>query len=108
MRSSGESRLGSASRHVRALYFGTYDRSYPRNAQVISCLRGAGVEVSERHQEVWGRHNWAVGVRQLPRLLRAELRLARPRENDDADVIITGLRVADLSSSTRWSRSTTR
>src|SRR5437764_1167947 len=29
---------------MRALYFGTYDRDYPRNAQVISCLRAAGVE----------------------------------------------------------------
>jgi glycosyltransferase involved in cell wall biosynthesis len=75
---------------VRALYFGTYDRSYPRNAQVISCLRSAGIDVSERHQEVWGRHNWAVGARQLPRLLRAELRLARRGENDDVDVIIVG------------------
>ena len=32
---------------MRALYFGTYDRGYPRNAQVISCLRGAGVDVVE-------------------------------------------------------------
>jgi glycosyltransferase involved in cell wall biosynthesis len=79
-----------AAHHVRALYFGTYDRSYPRNAQVISCLRSAGIDVSERQQEVWGRHNWAVGARRLPRLLRAELRLARRGENDDADVIIVG------------------
>ena len=34
---------------LRVLYFGTYERDYPRNAQVISCLRGAGVEVVERH-----------------------------------------------------------
>ena len=30
---------------MRVLYFGTYERDYPRNAQVISCLRRAGVEV---------------------------------------------------------------
>jgi glycosyltransferase involved in cell wall biosynthesis len=84
-RSSGE----STARDVRALYFGTYDRSYPRNAQVISCLRGAGVEIRERHEEVWGRHNWALGPRMLPRLALAERRLAR-RRDDDADVIIVG------------------
>ena len=38
---------------LRVLYFGTYERDYPRNAQVISCLRGAGVEVVERHEPVW-------------------------------------------------------
>src|SRR5262249_12013278 len=37
----------------RVLYFGTYERDYPRNAQVISCLRRAGVEVAERHVPVW-------------------------------------------------------
>ena len=61
---------------MRVLYFGTYDRDYPRNAQVISCLRGAGVEVLERHRPVWEqRHNWAVGPRQLARLLDAEREL---------------------------------
>jgi glycosyltransferase involved in cell wall biosynthesis len=80
----------SADRHVKALYFGTYDRSYPRNAQVISCLQGAGIELSERHEEVWGRHNWAVGPRQLPGLVAAELRLARRLRDDDAEVIIVG------------------
>jgi len=46
---------------MRVLYFGTYERDYPRNAQVISCLRGAGVEVSERHVAVWEgrRDNWS-------------------------------------------------
>jgi hypothetical protein len=39
--------------HARPL-FGTYERDYPRNAQVISCLRRAGVEVEERHVAVWG------------------------------------------------------
>ena len=52
------------SRAVRVLYFGTYERDYPRNAQVIACLRGAGVEVTERHVSVWeGReHKFAAGL----------------------------------------------
>ena len=37
---------------MKILYFGTYERTYPRNAQVISCLRRAGVEVAERHEPV--------------------------------------------------------
>ena len=41
---------------VKVLYFGTYDRASPRNTQVVSCLRQAGVTVVERHREVWGRH----------------------------------------------------
>jgi glycosyltransferase involved in cell wall biosynthesis len=74
---------------MRALYFGTYDRTYPRNAQVISCLRGAGVEVIEAHTTVWGRHNWSVGLGQLARIARAETRLARQGARD-ADVVIVG------------------
>lgn len=74
---------------MKALYFGTYDRASPRNTQVVSCLRGAGVEVVERHREVWGRHNWSLGLRQLARVLRAERDLARAAE-DDADVVIVG------------------
>jgi glycosyltransferase involved in cell wall biosynthesis len=74
---------------MRALYFGTYDRGYPRNAQVISCLRGAGVDVVEAHTAVWGRHNWSVGPAQLARLLRAEGRLLRQGARD-ADVVIVG------------------
>ena len=63
---------------MRVLYFGTYERDYPRNAQVISCLRRAGVEVVERHEPVWdgARHKWRVGGRAALRLLRAEVRLA--------------------------------
>jgi glycosyltransferase involved in cell wall biosynthesis len=74
---------------VRALYFGTYDRLYPRNAQVISALRCAGVEVVEAHSAVWGRHNWSVGPSQIARLARAETRLARQGARD-ADVVIVG------------------
>jgi glycosyltransferase involved in cell wall biosynthesis len=74
---------------VKALYFGTYDRAAPRNTQVVSCLRMAGVEVVERHREVWGRQNWSLGLRQLARVLRAERALARDEERD-ADVVVVG------------------
>lgn len=74
---------------MKVLYFGTYDRASPRNTQVVSCLRQAGVTVVERHREVWGRHNWSVGLGQLARVLRAEGSLARRRE-DDADVVVVG------------------
>ena len=62
---------------LRVLYFGTYERDYPRNAQVISCLRGAGVEVVERHLSVWERrqHKWALGLGAVARLGFAEARL---------------------------------
>lgn len=77
---------------MRVLYFGTYDRAYPRNAQVISALRGAGVEVLEQHRPVWERrHNWSVGVRQLLRVAEAERSLRG--SSDDAraaDALIVG------------------
>ena len=49
---------------MRVLYFGTYERDYPRNAQVISASGGAGVEVRERHVAVWEgrRDNWSAGA----------------------------------------------
>jgi len=77
---------------MRVLYFGTYERDYPRNAQVISCLRRAGVEVAERHEGVWesSRHRWKAGSRSALRLLRAELRLARRGGAGDADAVIVG------------------
>lgn len=74
---------------MKALYFGTYDRSSPRNTQVVSCLRRAGVTVVERHREVWGRHNWSLGLGQIARMARAEGALAR-RKDDDADVVVVG------------------
>jgi glycosyltransferase involved in cell wall biosynthesis len=76
---------------VRVLYFGTYERDYPRNAQVISCLRRAGVEVHERHEPVWDgrRDNWRAGARDALRLARAELRLLR-RPGERYDAIIVG------------------
>lgn len=75
---------------MKTLYFGTYDRAAPRNAQVISCLRAAGVTVVERHRQVWGRDNWSPGVRQLVALARSEIALARRLADDDADVVMVG------------------
>ena len=77
---------------MRVLYFGTYDRAYPRNAQVISALRGAGVEVREQHRAVWERrHNWSVGLRQMLRVAEAERSLRRSRDDErGADALIVG------------------
>ena len=75
---------------MRVLYFGTYERDYPRNAQVISALRQAGVEVVERHVGVWenSRQNWSAGPVAAARLALAELRLLRrPREEFDAVLV---------------------
>ncbi len=75
---------------LRALLFGTYERSYPRNAQVSSCLRRAGVEVRERHQPVWeGREQWRAGAGTALRLLGAELRLALCSDTW-ADLLLVG------------------
>jgi glycosyltransferase involved in cell wall biosynthesis len=76
---------------VRVLYFGTYERRYPRNAQVISCLRRAGVEVVERHVSIWDdrEQKWGLGLSVLPRLALAEARLLR-RPRGAADAVIVG------------------
>ncbi len=76
---------------MRVLYFGTYERDYPRNAQVISCLRGAGVEVVERHVSVWdGReHKWSVGPLSAVRVGIAEARLSLPMRGP-FDAVIVG------------------
>jgi glycosyltransferase involved in cell wall biosynthesis len=76
---------------VRVLYFGTYERDYPRNAQVISCLRGAGVTVVEKHVSVWERerHKFSPGVRTLGRAILAEARLALG-PSPDGDVVLVG------------------
>ena len=76
---------------MRVLYFGTYERDYPRNAQVISCLRRAGVEVVEHHVGVWegNRQNWRAGIRAIARLSLAELRLLR-RPPGDFDALVVG------------------
>jgi glycosyltransferase involved in cell wall biosynthesis len=57
---------------------------------VISCLRGAGVDVVERHEPVWEgtRDAWRAGPATAMRLARAELRLLRrPRERYDAVIV---------------------
>jgi len=76
---------------MKVLYFGTYERDYPRNAQVISCLRGAGVEVVEQHASVWEgrRHSWQAGLGTAARLAGAELRLFR-QPKADFDVLLVG------------------
>jgi glycosyltransferase involved in cell wall biosynthesis len=76
---------------MRVLYFGTYERDYPRNAQVISCLRRAGVEVEEHHVGVWegNRQNWRAGIGAIARLSLAELRLLR-RPPGDFDALVVG------------------
>lgn len=76
---------------MRVLYFGTYERDYPRNAQVISCLRRAGVEVAEHHVPVWDdrRDSWRAGAGAALRLGAAELRLLR-RPPRDFDAVIVG------------------
>jgi glycosyltransferase involved in cell wall biosynthesis len=75
---------------VRVVYFGTYERRYPRNAQVISSLRRAGVEVDERHEPVWegSEEKWGVGLEALPRLALAEARLLwAPKADGDAILV---------------------
>ena len=58
---------------------------------MISCLRRAGVEVSERHVPVWeGReHKWRAGAGTAARLAAAELKLRR-RVDEDFDAVIVG------------------
>jgi glycosyltransferase involved in cell wall biosynthesis len=75
---------------MRVCYFGTYERAYPRNAQVISCLRGAGVEVEEHHVSVWDelREGWSAGAGRALLLAAAEVRLlARPPRRFDALIV---------------------
>jgi glycosyltransferase involved in cell wall biosynthesis len=76
---------------LRVLYFGTYERDYPRNAQVIAALRTAGVEVVERHVSVWEsrEHKWGLGPAAALRLLWAEARLTLPA-NERVDAVIVG------------------
>jgi len=76
---------------LRVTYFGTYERAYPRNAQVISCLRTAGVDVQEEHIAVWddGRNGWSAGAGTALRLAAAEARLFS-RKPPEADAIVVG------------------
>ena len=77
---------------MRVLYFGTYERDYPRNAQVISCLRGAGVEVVERHASVWERrrHKWSLGAGAALRVGLAETKLLLGSRRERFDAVIVG------------------
>ena len=76
---------------MRVLYFGTYERRYPRNAQVISCLRRAGVEVVERHEPAWEgqEEKWSAGPASAFRLALAEARLLI-RRPPEADLVLVG------------------
>jgi glycosyltransferase involved in cell wall biosynthesis len=76
---------------LKVCYFGTYERRYPRNSQVISCLRGAGVEVVEEHVSVWDddRHGWGAGPTRALRLAAAEGRLLARRVLD-VDALLVG------------------
>jgi glycosyltransferase involved in cell wall biosynthesis len=58
---------------------------------VISALRGAGVDVVERHVPVWEgrREGWTAGSGTAARIALAELRLARPVPGD-VDALIVG------------------
>jgi glycosyltransferase involved in cell wall biosynthesis len=76
---------------VRVAYFGTWERGYPRNDQVTAALASAGVEVDFVHEEMWaGKHKFGLTPTVLPRLARAELRLARGPVSDDVDALIVG------------------
>jgi glycosyltransferase involved in cell wall biosynthesis len=59
---------------------------------VISCLRGAGVEVVERHESVWDgrRHKWSLGAGTAARIALAETRLLRNSRRGRFDAVIVG------------------
>jgi glycosyltransferase involved in cell wall biosynthesis len=59
---------------------------------VISCLRGAGVEVVENHASVWEgqRHKWSLGVRAAARIGFAQTRLLRGGRPERFDAVIVG------------------
>jgi glycosyltransferase involved in cell wall biosynthesis len=76
---------------VRVAYFGTWERGYPRNDQVIAALEGSGVQVDFVHEEMWsGTHKFGLSPAVLPRLVRAELRLARARVSAEVDAVVVG------------------
>lgn len=76
---------------MRVAYFGTWERGYPRNEQVISCLRGAGVDVDEIHVPAWrAEHKFALGPSALPRLAVAEAKLALRRVPRNVDALLVG------------------
>ncbi len=86
------SRRGPSTQSVpKVLYFGTYERAYPRNSQVIACLRRAGIDVEERHVSAWDdqRHKYSIGPGAVARLAASELELLR-RPATDFDVLVVG------------------
>ncbi len=78
---------------LRVLAFGTYQRDYPRNAQVRSALQRAGATVLEHHLSVWEgrRAAWSAGATAVARLALAEARLALASGRlPPADVLLVG------------------
>jgi glycosyltransferase involved in cell wall biosynthesis len=76
---------------MRVAYFGTWERGYPRNDQVIACLREAGVDVEEIHAPLWrSEHKFATGPSAAPRIAAAEARLALRRVPDDVEALLVG------------------
>jgi glycosyltransferase involved in cell wall biosynthesis len=76
---------------VRVAYFGTWERGYPRNDQVIAALESAAVEVDLVHEEMWaGTHKFGLTPSVFPRLARAELRLARAPVAEEVDALLVG------------------
>ena len=59
---------------------------------MISCLRGAGVEVIERHADVWEqrRHKWSLGLAAALRIGIAEIRLLFGGRHERFDAVIVG------------------
>ena len=59
---------------------------------MISCLRGAGVEVIERHANVWERqrHKWSLGLAAALRIGLAETRLLFGGRRERFDAVIVG------------------
>jgi glycosyltransferase involved in cell wall biosynthesis len=59
---------------------------------VISCLRGAGVEVIERHTNVWEQrqHKWSLGLGAVARIALAEARLLLGSRRTPFDALIVG------------------
>jgi glycosyltransferase involved in cell wall biosynthesis len=76
---------------VRVAYFGTWETGYPRNDQVIAALESAEVEVDLVHEEMWtGTHKFGLTPAIVPRLVGAELRLARTAVGNDVEALIVG------------------
>jgi glycosyltransferase involved in cell wall biosynthesis len=76
---------------MKVAYFGTWERGYPRNEQVIAAMKRAGIDVVELHEQLWAdEHKFAVGPRAFPRVVAAEVRLARRRIPRDVEALTIG------------------